>query len=69
MLNESIHYESGVLHCDAVPIPDIAASVGTPVYIYSLKRALANLRRIQTAFATLQPDIHYSAKPGQASTR
>jgi diaminopimelate decarboxylase len=62
MLNESIHYESGVLHCDAVPIPDIAASVGTPVYIYSLKRALANLRRIQTAFATLQPDIHYSAK-------
>jgi diaminopimelate decarboxylase len=62
MLNESIHYKNGALYCDSVPVSAIADEVGTPVYIYSLKRALDNLKRIQTAFAELQPHIHYSAK-------
>ncbi|NDJ61545.1 MAG: diaminopimelate decarboxylase, partial [Chloroflexi bacterium] len=35
---------------------------GTPTYIYSLRRAVANLRRIQAAFAPLNAQIHYSAK-------
>ena len=25
----------GELHCEGVPLADIAASVGTPVYVYS----------------------------------
>src|SRR5690349_12471520 len=62
MLNESIHFENGELYCDAVGIADITAQVGTPVYIYSLRRALGNLRRIQAAFAPLNVHIHYSAK-------
>jgi diaminopimelate decarboxylase len=62
MLNESIHYQNGALFCDAVPVSAIADEAGTPVYIYSLKRALSNLKRIQTAFGDLQPHIHYSAK-------
>jgi hypothetical protein len=33
MLNDSIHYENGVLYCDAIPISEIAAQTGTPVYI------------------------------------
>jgi diaminopimelate decarboxylase len=28
-------YHNGRLHCEGVPLPDIAAAVGTPVYIYS----------------------------------
>lgn len=62
MLNDSIHYANGTLYCDEVPVREIAAEVGTPVYIYSLKRALDNLHRIRMAFAELQPHIHYSAK-------
>jgi diaminopimelate decarboxylase len=62
MLNESIRYEDGKLYCDAIPISEIVAQTGTPVYIYSLRRALNNLRRIQSAFSDLQPHIHYSAK-------
>lgn len=62
MLNDSINYVDGALCCDDVPVREILAEVGTPVYIYSLKRALHNLRRIQTAFAELEPHIHYSAK-------
>jgi diaminopimelate decarboxylase len=62
MLNESLHYQNGLLHCDQVPVNEIIAQVGTPVYVYSLQRALQNLRRIQSAFAKLDAHIHYSAK-------
>jgi diaminopimelate decarboxylase len=62
MLNDSFQYKSAQLHCDNIPIEQIVAQTGTPVYIYSLKRALHNLSRIRTAFAHLNPHIHYSAK-------
>lgn len=62
MLNDSIHYQDGVLFCDSVPIAEIAATIGTPLYVYSLRRALDNLKRIRQAFANLKPHIHYSAK-------
>lgn len=60
MLNESIHYRDGDLYCDSVPISEIVAQTGTPVYIYSLPRALANLKTIQSAFP--RAHIHFSAK-------
>src|SRR5437868_9845679 len=62
MLNDSIHYQDSVLYCDAIPISEITAQTDTPVYIYSLKRALGNFRHIQTAFGDIHPHIHYSAK-------
>lgn len=62
MLNDSFRYENNLLYCDNIPIEETAAQTGTPVYIYSLKRALQNLARIRTAFAQLKPHIHYSAK-------
>jgi diaminopimelate decarboxylase len=62
MLNSSIHYQEGELYCDSIPVSQIAEHCGTPVYIYSLKRTLENYRRIQTAFADLNPHVHYSAK-------
>ncbi|MDZ4768686.1 MAG: diaminopimelate decarboxylase [Chloroflexota bacterium] len=62
MLDNTFHYRSGHLHCDSVRIADIIAHTGTPVYIYSLKRALANYETIRAAFAPLDARIHYSAK-------
>ncbi|MBE0689316.1 MAG: diaminopimelate decarboxylase, partial [Anaerolineae bacterium] len=62
MLDDSFRYHAGELYCDAVSIRDIVNTVGTPVYIYSLGRALTNLRRLQRAFAELGARIHYSAK-------
>ena len=38
-------YRNGVLHAEDVPVPEIAAAVGTPVYIYST----ATLARMQLA--------------------
>lgn len=60
MLNESIRYQNGVLHVDDVPVPDI--DMDTPVYIYSLRRVLQNYAMIRSAFSSLKPQIHYSAK-------
>lgn len=62
VFNDSIGYDQAELVCDQVPIREIIAECGTPTYIYSLPRALANFRHIQSAFATLNPHIHYSAK-------
>jgi|GEM_PF-11998 diaminopimelate decarboxylase len=58
--NDSIQYRNGTLYCDDCAVQEIAAQVGTPTYVYSLHRVLANYTRIKTAFP--QADIHYSAK-------
>ncbi len=60
MFNNSIHFEGAQLACDRVLVSDIVAQIGTPVYIYSLPRILANFKRIQAAFP--RAHIHYSAK-------
>lgn len=60
--NESIRYEQGVLYADSVPVQDIVEQTGTPVYVYSLRRALSNLRRIRAAFVDFDLHVHYSAK-------
>lgn len=62
MFNSSIRYQSGELCCDTVKVADIVAHTGTPVYIYSLRRALDNHAAIRAAFASLNAHIHYSAK-------
>lgn len=62
MFHDSLKYTDGLLHMDAVPVSDIIAHTGTPVYVYSLPRILANLERIRNAFAPLNAHIHYSAK-------
>lgn len=62
MFNDSIRYQQDELYCDGVAIKEIAADCGTPTYVYSLPRIVENLRRIQQAFAALNPHIHYSAK-------
>jgi diaminopimelate decarboxylase len=62
MLNPSIRYDNGSLFCDAISAREIAAHTGTPLYIYSLPRALANLQHIRLAFSALNPHIHFSAK-------
>jgi diaminopimelate decarboxylase len=60
MFNRSIRYQESQLYCDSVPVREIVAQVGTPMYLYSLPRILENFRRIQAAFP--QAHIHYSAK-------
>jgi diaminopimelate decarboxylase len=55
-------YKSGLLHCEGVSVAEIAASVGTPVYIYSAATLLHHYRALAEAFAELKPTICFSIK-------
>jgi diaminopimelate decarboxylase len=55
-------FQDGVLHCDAVPAPVIAAAAGTPTYVYSAGMVRRQYRRLDAAFARVPHRIHYSVK-------
>src|SRR5262245_59784687 len=55
-------YRDRVLHCEDVPVPEIAEQYSTPVFVYSTATPLHHLNSIQTAFAPAKPVIVYSVK-------
>ncbi len=55
-------YKNGTLFAENVAVGDIAAKVGTPVYIYSRATFTDHLRKMQNAFAELDATICYSVK-------
>jgi diaminopimelate decarboxylase len=56
------HYRDRVLHCEQVPVPALAQTYGTPLYVYSQQTLLHHLGELQRAFAPAQPLICYSIK-------
>src|SRR5256885_4987363 len=53
----------GILHCEAVPLPEIAARVGTPVYVYSTAAMQDNARALRKSLSRLgDPLIAYAVK-------
>lgn len=62
IFNDSIRYVDDRLRVDDIDIESIVAEVGTPTYIYSLKRLLKNYHRIKSAFAPLPSRLHFSVK-------
>ncbi len=56
------HYKDRVLHCEAVPLPELARIYGTPLFVYSTTTLLHHLKQIQVAFAPADPLICYSLK-------
>jgi diaminopimelate decarboxylase len=61
-VNDAFAYRGGVLHAEAVAIPDIATAVGTPFYVYSAAAFTAAFRRLAAAFAPARPLICYAVK-------
>lgn len=62
---DDFRYENGQLYCEQVPVKDIAAAVGTPVYIYSAATIESHYMRMAAAFGPLKPTICYSIKSCQ----
>ena len=61
--SEAFGLRNGVIHCEEVPLPAIAASVGTPVYIYSSASMRRQAERLQRALGGLaDPLIAYAVK-------
>ncbi|MEO7275449.1 MAG: diaminopimelate decarboxylase [Vicinamibacterales bacterium] len=56
------HRLEGTLACDGVPLPAIAAAVGTPVYVYSAATIASRYREVDAAFASHPHAIHYALK-------
>ncbi len=55
-------YRDGILHAENIAIPDIAASVGTPFYLYSAATLRRHYRLFEQALAGLDHLICYSVK-------
>ena len=55
-------YRGGTLHAEDVAIPDIAADVGTPFYVYSAATLERHYRVFEAALAGLDHMICYSIK-------
>lgn len=55
-------YRAGELYCEDLPVAELAARFGTPLYIYSVNTLRAHYERIAAAFAPLDPLICYSVK-------
>src|SRR5690606_13250461 len=55
-------YRNGVLHAEDVPLPEIAAAVGTPVYVYSTATLVRHYRVFEEALAGLPHLICYALK-------
>jgi diaminopimelate decarboxylase len=52
----------GRLACDGIPVADIAAGTGTPVYIYSAGLIRGAYAALDAAFETYPHTIHYALK-------
>ena len=51
---DHFNYKNGRLFAERVDADDIAAGVGTPVYIYSKATFLDHFRKVQTAYADVE---------------
>ena len=55
-------YRDGILHAEDVPLPEIAAEVGTPFYVYSAATLTRHYRLFEEALAGLPHLICYAMK-------
>ncbi len=55
-------YRDGVLHAEDVPLPEIAAAVGTPVYVYSTATLARHYRLFAEALAPLPHLVCFAVK-------
>lgn len=55
-------YERGRLSASGVPLADLAAEFGTPLYVYDLPTIAARIEAVQAAFASHPTRLCYSVK-------
>jgi len=55
-------YQNGILHAEDVPLPEIAAAVGTPFYVYSQATLSRHYRLFDEALAGMDHLVCYAMK-------
>jgi diaminopimelate decarboxylase len=61
-MSEGFHRADGVLQCEAVPLPDLVARWGTPLYVYSRTSIRQRFHELEHALAPVPHLIAYSVK-------
>ena len=59
---DHFHYRERVLHCEDVPLAELAERYGTPLFVYSRATLLHHLQQVQVAFAEAKPTLCFSIK-------
>jgi len=59
---EPFPYRDRQLYCEDVPVAELAARFGTPLYVYSQSAILETLKSLRSAFADVDPLVCYSVK-------
>src|SRR3954466_14063876 len=59
---DHFHYRDRLLHCEDVPVPELAEAYGTPLWVYSRATLLHHLGELQRAFADADPLLCFSIK-------
>ena len=59
---EPFQYRDRKLYCEDVPVAELAAQFGTPLYVYSQTAILDSLKSLQSAFAGVHTLVCYSVK-------
>ncbi|GAC1451454.1 MAG: diaminopimelate decarboxylase [Isosphaeraceae bacterium] len=59
---DHFQYRGGKLYCEEIPVADLAATYGTPLYVYSQAEIVGRLKALQTEFAEVDPLVCYSVK-------
>ncbi len=60
--NPPFDYRDGALHCEDVPLAEIAAKVGTPCYVYAANGIRERYEAYRAAFGSLPHRICYAVK-------
>jgi diaminopimelate decarboxylase len=55
-------YRDGILHCEGVPLTDLVARHGTPLYVYSAETIRGHFRRLDRALADLDHRVCFAMK-------
>src|SRR5688572_29075753 len=61
-MSEPFEYVGGELHCERVPLAQIAAEVGTPVYVYSRTELERAYRAFDAALDGIPHRTHFAVK-------
>ena len=61
-MNAPFTRQGGVLRCEGVPLPDLVARWGTPLYVYSRTAIRDRFHQLDTALAPVPHLIAYSVK-------
>jgi diaminopimelate decarboxylase len=59
---DHFHYRNGILHAEGVAVPEIAAGVGTPVYVYSTATLTRHYRLFTEALKPLPHLVCFAIK-------